>query len=638
VGVEFKFMHKKGAVLVEAEMEGVLSHLEALALKHFSIQTLRPQQREVFKGLLSNEQLLVTLPTGAGKTLIYALGSQLFPDGMTVVVCPLIALMRDQYLRMTQAGIPAVIICSEQSEDERKQAYKSLMSGQVRLLFVSPERLALQSFQRFLKRFLIRMVVVDEAHCVVSWGHSFRPEYAQLGFILRSMNIRKVLALTATASKSSRRLIREMLFPEPTTVTEIVDRPLRENIVVSAVRVYSEEERWTVVRGLVTSSDSRKTILYFPRREQCQKAAIELKKSGLNAVVYHAGLQREVRRSVEEYLRQSERPVVICATLAFGMGIDLPDVQLISVVGFPGNIEELFQMMGRAGRQGEKAKAVVVWSGSDPKRRSFQFDKMLPEPRILLEQFRALAHFFPGSGQARLVSRSELKLVLQSFYKNERDLEQAAENISGILQMLGCGGGQNSVNSDWLKLEIKHVESISLLTSQLPPGPSRRRMVLEWLGQRFNPGNQAKGALFAVFALSEMLEDLQLAWEKVFEVLRYYAERSELGFSVVSHEEARASLLFGGSLGELMQQFERYTRLRTALGQSLQALSTFVLADQCRMQFANSFFTGRPVGASQTARLQCGQCDLCEARATKRMRHSVAHDDGALTLTLPDHL
>ncbi|MBM3382340.1 MAG: ATP-dependent DNA helicase RecQ [Betaproteobacteria bacterium] len=619
-------------------MEAVLGQLEALALKHFSIQTLRPQQREVFKGLLSKDQLLVTLPTGAGKTLIYALGSQLFPEGMTVVVCPLIALMRDQYLRMTQAGIPAAIICSEQSEDERRSAYKSLMSGQVRLLFVSPERLALLSFQRFLKRFLIRMVVVDEAHCVVSWGHSFRPEYAQLASILRGLNIRKVLALTATASKSSRRLIREMLFPDPGSVTEIVDRPLRENIGVSAVRVYSEEERWTVVRGLVTSSDSRKTILYFPRREQCQNAAQELKKCGLNAVVYHAGLQRDVRRSVEEYLRQSARPVVICATLAFGMGIDLPDVQLIVVVGFPGNIEELFQMMGRAGRQGEKAKAMIVWSGSDPKRRSFQFDKMLPEPGVLLEQFRAMAHFFPGSGQARLVPRHDLKKVLQSFHKNERDVDQAAENISGILQMLGCGGGQSSANSDLVKLEIKHIESISVLTSQLPPGPSRRRMVLEWIGQRFNPSNQSKGIVFAVFSLSEMLEDLQLAWEKVFEVLRYYSERSELSFQIISQEDARASLLFGGSLAELMQQFDRYTRLRSALGQSLQALSSFVLADQCRMQFANSFFTGRPTGASLSARMQCGQCDLCESRATKRMRHSAARDDGALTLTLPDHL
>ncbi|MEN9529118.1 MAG: hypothetical protein RI932_991 [Pseudomonadota bacterium] len=631
-------MHKKGAVLVETEMEAVLGHLEALALKHFSIQTLRPQQREVFKGLLSKDQLLVTLPTGAGKTLIYALGSQLFPEGMTVVVCPLIALMRDQYLRMTQAGIPAAIICSEQSEEERKSAYKSLMSGQVKLLFVSPERLALQSFQRFLKRFSIRMLVVDEAHCVVSWGHSFRPEYAQLGSILRGLNIRKVLALTATASKSSRRLIREMLFPDPGSVTEIVDRPLRENISVSAVRVYSEEERWTVVRGLVESSDSRKTILYFPRREQCQKAAQELKKGGLNAVVYHAGLQRDVRRSVEEYLRQSERPVVICATLAFGMGIDLPEVQLIVVVGFPGNIEELFQMMGRAGRQGEKARALIVWSGSDPKRRSFQFDKMLPEPGVLLEQFRAMAHFFPGSGQARLVPRSALKSVLQQFHKNERDVEQSADNISGILQMLGCGGGQASVNSDWLKLEIRHVETVAALTSQLPPGPSRRRMVLEWLGQRFNAGNQSKGSFFAVFAVAEMLEDLQLPWEKVFEVLRYYADRSELSFAVVSQEEARASLIFGGSLGEVMQQFERYTRLRTALGQSLQALSNFVLADQCRMQFANSFFTGRPAGASLATRVQCGQCDLCEARVTKKLRHSKALNDGALTLTLPDHL
>ncbi len=613
-------------------------HLEGLAQKHFSIQTLRPQQREVFTSLGQHNQVLAMLPTGAGKTLIYALGSLLFNDSVTIVVCPLIALMRDQYQRMVAAGISTALIYSEQPDEERRASFKSLLSGQTKLLFVSPERFALVGFQRFLRRLRLGMVVIDEAHCVVSWGHSFRPEYSQLGTILKGLGARKILALTATASRSSRVLIREMVFPEPEQVHEVVDRPLRENISVEALRVYSEEERWLAVQGLLAETKSHKTILYFPRREQCQNAAIELKKKGFNAVVYHAGLQRDFRRSVEEYLRQSERPVVICATLAFGMGIDLPDVQLIVVAGFPGNIEEMFQMMGRAGRQGEKSRAVIVWSGSDPKRRTFQFDKMLPEPPIVSERLQAISHFFPGNNQARLVPRKEIEKAMRAFVKEGRDLDQSVETLSGLLSMLGCGGGLESARSAWLNLEIKNTAAISVLTSALPIGPSRRRLVLEWLSQRLNLEETAKGKFYAAVPVSEIVEELQMNWDKIAEVFRYYSEQSELVYSVSPQEEVKGSLLFLGHLKEAFVRLPRYNRWRATLNQSLQALSTFVMADQCRMTGAENLFIGRGVGATSAARVRCGRCDLCERRLGRGLQSLREQHAGALTATLPDHL
>lgn len=632
-------MLKKGAVLSLEKNMALHQHLESLAQKHFSISTLRPQQLHVFNSLAQSDQVLAMLPTGAGKTLIYALGSLLYESSVTIVVCPLVALMRDQQQRMSSAGIPTAVIYSEQTELEKRSSYRSLATGQCKLLFISPERFVSPAFFRFLKRMRIGMVVVDEAHCVVSWGHSFRPEYSQIGYHLRELKVSKILALTATASKASRKIIREMIFPEPNAVLEVIDKPLRENIKVEALRVFSEEERWLAVQDLLKRTKSRKTILYFQRREQCQKAAQELKKCGYNSVIYHAGLQRELRRSVEDYLRQSERPVVICATLAFGMGIDLPDVQLVAVVGFPSNIEELFQMMGRAGRQGENARAVLIWSGSDPKKRSFQFEKMLPEYPVMRSVFQSLSHFFPGLQQSRLVPRAEVAKAIQNFVKDERESSQYLETISGILSMHGAGGAQQAARSPWFVVEKLNLEGLSRCLSDLPAGPSRRRLVLEWVGQRLNMNLAFKGRFYLSSPVTEITEELQMSWERVAEVFSFYANQSELSFQMFNTTDVQSSFLFSGDFADLMNSFPRYSRWRSTLSQSLDALSNFVNSENCRMQMAEGFFSGTMGGARGFAEHSvCGRCDVCERKLKANGRNTRSQTAGGLTAMLPDHL
>lgn len=632
-------MLKKGAILNWSEIGAVHAHLENLAQKHFAIPSLRPQQREVFEALAHGDHVLAMLPTGSGKTLIYALGSLLYRDSVTVVVCPLIALMRDQHQRMTSAGINTTIIYSEQPEQERKTAFRNVLSGQTQLLFVSPERFASPGFQRLLRRVRVGMVVIDEAHCVVSWGHSFRPEYSQIGYLLKVQRPNKILALTATASHSSRKIIREMLFPNPEQVKEVIDKPIRENIGVEVVRVFSEEERWLAVKTLLSQYESRKTILYFPRREQCQKAASELRKNGFNAVVYHAGLQRELRRSVEDYLRQSERPVTICATLAFGMGIDLPDVQLVIVVGFPGNIEELFQMMGRAGRKGEKAHAALVWSGSDPKKRAFQFEKMLPDQHRFRDMFQSLSHLFPGPHQSRLVHRLEIVKALRSQLGSEKELDQTLDTLSGILWMLAAGGGQQAARSAWVNFEVKSAHSVAALASELPAGVSRRRLVLEWLSQRITFEGSNKGPFLLAFPTAEIAEDLQMGWEKIGEVFAFYMNHKAMSFKLIEAEEVQKSMLFAGHFLDVTSKFPRYYRWRATLSQSLTALSSFVTAEGCRMSLADSFFTGPGVsGWSHAGVVRCGRCDLCERHSPRQVKAALNQNASALTAISLDHL
>jgi RecQ family ATP-dependent DNA helicase len=614
------------------DSEALLNHLEGLATKHFGVDALRPQQRDVFVSLMQHRQILAMLPTGAGKTLLYALGSLVFKDSLTVVICPLIALMRDQCRRMTEAGIETVAIYSDQDETERKRSYTAVFQGQVKLLMVSPERFCLPAFQKFLRRLKIGMVVVDEAHCVVTWGHSFRPEYSQLAQLLRSSSAQKILALTATASRPSRELIKEMVFPDPETVFEVIDKPLRDNIQVESIRVFSEDERWLAVMGLVKSTQSRKSILYFTRREHCQKAAQELRTQGYNAVIYHAGLQRDFRRSVEEYLRESDRPVVICATLAFGMGIDLPNVQLIVVVGFPGNLEEMFQMMGRAGRKGESAKAVVVWSGSDPKKRSFQFDKTMPEMHEIKQRFKQISSLFPGENQSWICEKEKVRSLIRPLLKSERDVESAVQSLLAVASMLGKGGFIDAYRSSWLNVTFERPEILVRLLADLPAGPSRRRLVLEWM-QQLARGELSAGRTWRVcFSLNEISEDIHLSENGVLEVLRFYSEKKILDLKILTPTEVDESVRLSGSLEEIYSSLNRYQKWRSALHMSLQALSNFVTAEKCRMTQAESLFLPR-TGASQVARAaHCGRCDLCLSR--RRRETDVGSGKIASTLTL----
>ncbi len=620
------------------EPEALLKHLETLASRHFGLQSLRPQQKNVFVSLQSHRQVLAMLPTGAGKTLLYALGSLLYSDSITVVICPLIALMRDQRQRMTDAGIDSVAIFSEQDADERREAYRQILQGNVRLLFISPERFCLSSFQKFIRRLKIGMIVVDEAHCVVTWGHSFRPEYSQLAQLLKTLPHSRILALTATASIRSRELIREMVFPEPADVFEIIDTPLNKNIQVESVRVFSEDERWRFVVDVLKNTSSKRSILYFNRREQCQTAAQELRRLGYNTVIYHAGLRPELRKSVEDYLRESDRDVIICATLAFGMGIDLPDVKLIVVVGFPANLEEMFQMMGRAGRKGEPARALVVWSGSDPKKRSFQFDKTMPEIRVVKERLNYLTCLFPGAGQTQIVQRSEIQRLFTGAFRNERDLDSATQSLISIISMLGFGAGLDSVRSDWVGLKVYRPEKLTEILSDLPAGPSRRRMVLEWIRQRSKSDAEKRVDLRVAFSLLDISDDLRISAAGIFEVLRYYSDLKQLEFKLVPQAEGRNHVLISGNVAELYASLPKYQRWRLALQQSLQALSAFVTEDRCRIAQAETLFFSRSGARALSNEQFCGRCDLCLSRDRGQSTPPIVPVATSLTLSSSEHL
>ena len=595
---------------VTAEAALSLSFVEQCqrcASEYFSLPELRPSQRDVLELLHTRQQVLAMMPTGSGKTLLYALPSLVWNHSLVVVVCPLIALMKDQVRRMDAAGVSSVLFTSDQSEEERRASVVSLRSGQARLVFVSPERFVMPSFQRLFWERKPQMVVVDEAHCVVSWGHGFRPEYQLLEPHIRKLAPKHVLALTATASTHTRAAIREHVFSEPHSVVEYLREPLAPNILVSSQRVFSEDQKREELIRVLNANKYSKAIVYFSRRDACEAMARSLKAEKRHAVAYHAGLGKQERSAVQTYLNKTTQPTVVCATQAFGMGVDLPDVDLVVVLGFPANLEEMFQMFGRAGRRGTSARACLIWSGSDPKKRQFQFEAGFPNRSKLEELLNSLQPFWQRPGSRSLQRTETLKtLMLRSGFKPEKEFEgfYAALRYLGVVCPL-------PPHSDILEISLADDESLNKLLLELPHGPTQRRVFLEALAEENQALQQRNTAGIQLCFSVRRLQDL-LGWsvDKMLKVLEHYQPKWR--FKVTSADQVFDAFVFVSDPAGRAQKLASWSRHRSHFFESLAEVERFANAKRCRLLLARDFFLGRRGGATADPQGgRCGRCDLC---------------------------
>ncbi len=589
----------------------------ALASEHFGLVQLRPAQADVLAKITQSAGVLATLPTGAGKTLLYALPAMALPGGPVVVVCPLIALMRDQVRRMEAARIPAVLFTSDQSEDERRASYQALFGGGARLVFVSPERLVMPSFQRALVKVTPSMVVVDEAHCVVSWGHAFRPEYRMLAQTLARLAPPRILALTATASRASRKLIRENVFPPGFPVDEVAHPPLAPNVFVEALRVYSESEKWELLVDCLRHTPYSKAIVYLPKRSLCEDFARDLRKLGIHAVAYHAALRKQEKHSVEDYLHKSTAPTVVCATLAFGMGVDLPDVDLVVVHGFPANIEEYFQMIGRAGRRGGPARSVLLWSGSDPKRRTFQFEDSFPAMDALREELACVESLLPKDGSVRVTPLPVLAKALEARgLKADRKLP----GLVAALRYLGVLANPPH-REPCLEVRLAADKSMEDLLLALPAGVTRRSQCLEAICHGSNDAFRKARGGETVLPMKILCDDLQWASARVEEVLSHYAATGILSWRIRGSEEVEGVVLLEGNAVLMRKRLPTWAQVRSQYSESLAQLERLAQASHCRMERAEDFFSARGFGASAgpgAGRRKCHRCDLCYSALARK--------------------
>ena len=336
----------------------VSDNLYAILKSRFGYDSFREHQEEIIGNVLAGRDSLVLMPTGGGKSLCYQLPA-LVLDGVTLVVSPLIALMKDQVDALNHNGIAARYINSSLSAFEIERVRSQLLAGQIRLLYVAPERLALPAFRRFLSGLNLSLIAIDEAHCISEWGHEFRPEYRNLRQLRDDFPSAPVIALTATATERVRQDIVGQLRLQDGRV--FLSSFNRANLTYS---VQAKGRTWAQLTYLLDDRRGQSTIVYCFSRQETEDLAGFLNDRGLSARPYHAGLDADTRRrNQDDFIR--DRVSVIVATIAFGMGIDKPDIRLVVHYGLPKSIEGYYQETGRAGRDGLPSDCVLFFSYAD---------------------------------------------------------------------------------------------------------------------------------------------------------------------------------------------------------------------------------------------------------------------------------
>ena len=365
-----------GISAVSADIERAREALHRV----FGFADFRPGQEEILDAVLRGEDVMAVMPTGSGKSLLFQLPA-LLGDGLTVVVSPLIALMRDQVAQMRAYGVAAAALNSAADGAERAAIYEALDQRRLRLLYVAPERLLRDDTLELLHRLRVDLLAIDEAHCVSQWGHDFRPEYIRLKEAAQALGRPQTLAVTATADAPTRDDVAERLFfKAPRTFVRSFDRP---NLFL-ALRPKKDatEQLWDGLQRHKGDSG----IVYCSSRRRTEELAREFSARGRRALPYHAGLEPHVRAANQDAFLQ-EDGVVMCATIAFGMGVDKPDVRFVFHADMPSSIESYYQEIGRAGRDGLPAETMTLYGLGDMELRRRQIDDGdAPPERKRIEQ------------------------------------------------------------------------------------------------------------------------------------------------------------------------------------------------------------------------------------------------------------
>ncbi|MFC3913542.1 ATP-dependent DNA helicase RecQ [Pseudaeromonas sharmana] len=415
----------------------------------FGYQEFRPGQQQVVQQVISGCDGLVIMPTGGGKSLCYQIPALVRP-GLAVIVSPLIALMKDQVDSLRANGVAAAALHSALSREEQFDLYSALAKGDLKLLYVSPERLLLPDFLERLADWRLSLVAIDEAHCISQWGHDFRPEYAQLGCLKQRFPQIPLVALTATADDATRQdILARLGLQQPFIHLASFDRP---NIRYSLIDKYKPNEQLV---SYLDRQPGQCGIVYCTSRSRTEEVARFLRARNIRAACYHAGLPAAERNSVQEAFLRDDIDIVV-ATVAFGMGIDKPNVRFVVHYDLPKNIESYYQETGRAGRDGLSAEALLLYDPADTERlrRMLDSGEQNNPDQLRIEQFKlnlmaafaeaqtcrrqVLLNYF-GEYQSEPCGNCDICLDPPRTYDGSEDARKALSCVYRVGQRFGIG-------------------------------------------------------------------------------------------------------------------------------------------------------------------------------------------------------
>lgn len=393
--------------------------------KYFGFREFLDAQEEVITAIAGGADALVVMPTGGGKSLCYQLPALLL-EGTTVVVSPLIALMKDQVDALERRGISATLINSTLSPGEQQERIRALARGEFKLVYIAPERFRSRSFLEALGQSTIALFAVDEAHCLSMWGHDFRPDYFRLGQVLETLGRPQVAAFTATATPEVRRdILTHLALREP---REFVAGFARPNLKLLISHVANEAEKYARLNALI--AEHKTGIVYCSTRKRVEAVAETLQLANISSILYHGGMNDDEREKAQNEFMQGRRDIVV-ATNAFGMGIDRPDIRFVVHFDVPGSVEAYYQEAGRAGRDGEAATCELLFNHADTRVQEFFIDGSNPPLEFIAQTYEML--------RREVDSKNELQLSIKEMAVRLGD-ERSDMMISSSLHVLDREG------------------------------------------------------------------------------------------------------------------------------------------------------------------------------------------------------
>src|SRR5690349_575163 len=383
--------------------------------QHFGFEDFREGQREVIGSILEGNDAVVVMPTGSGKSLCYQLPAMIL-DGVTLVVSPLIALMKDQVDALRARGLPATFINSSISDSEQHARIEGLRRGEHKLVYIAPERFRSSRFNSALQQIPISLFAVDEAHCISTWGHDFRPDYLRLRSVIKSLGHVQTLALTATATPYVRSdIIQQLGLDRPQTFVSGFDRP---NLTIEVLHTERERQKMARIKTLAREIPGS-GIIYAATRKAVEQVGSKLKALDLGVSVYHAGMSDSMRIKAQDDFMNG-RTQMIVATNAFGMGIDKPDIRFVVHYQMPGSIEAYYQEIGRAGRDGLPSTCVLLFNYADKNTHDFFIEGSYPDISVIKQVYDALA-----ATELRRIELSTTEIARRISERNEMAVQSA---------------------------------------------------------------------------------------------------------------------------------------------------------------------------------------------------------------------
>lgn len=559
------------------------------SLARFGLTDFRPGQRDVINSVLARRDVLCVMPTGGGKSLCYQLPS-LIMNGLTIVVSPLIALMKDQEDQLQRLGIGVAAIHSGLDAAEQRARLSSIESGAVSLCYIAPERLRSPRFLEAISRVGVAALAVDEAHCISEWGHDFRPDYARLGWFRRQLQSPPTIALTATATDVVRRdIVEQLQLNDPAIFVRGFDRP---NLHYHVHHVRQKNGKLSLLAEILDATPGS-VVIYGASRKSCEEVVEFLRSRGPRRVaLYHAGLQPADRRASQDAFMTGDAEIIV-ATNAFGMGVDKPDIRAVIHFNLPGTVEAYYQEAGRAGRDGEPARCDLLYSPSDRYIQEFFIEGEYPSRSIVLK----VCEFLRTQPEDLIeLTRQELK-----------------EKIGGSISEMAIGASLKILESAGVVERLRSRENMAILrlhetgpdlADLLPSSAKTQARVLRHLDRMVG----ARRGEDYYFHPAQVAAELEMERGAFLHALREISERISLDFIPPFRGSATRLIDRETPARELPIDFAALAARKDREREKLDRMIEYAQEGRCRRQSILAYF-GESIDP-------CGRCDVCDSRPT----------------------